>query len=445
MVPPTGPLNLDVEAISGICGSISIACWVVVFSPQIIENFRRKSADGLSLQFIIVWLAGDVFNILGAVLQGVLPTMIILAVYYTIADIVLLGQCFYYRGFTWRDDVVPSKPKHKKQRAVNSAGGSSSSSSSTRNGRPDERTSLLAKNTANNRLIGSVEENGHASGHHHHHHHQERRGSNWSTLSPAMPFVPDLANLDGAAEHTAHHHHNQHTSTTNAAATTNTSSSPSQTASTLQTVIFNAMSMLMVCAAGVAGWYLSGGSNRDDNSSPPSDGGNDNSDLTFNFWGQVFGYFCAIFYLGSRVPQLLLNWRRQSTEGVSMLFFLFACLGNLTYVLSIFAYDGCSGQNRATCTPEDARARYGRYLLVNLSWLAGSLGTLFLDMCIFVQFFIYRVEGADDDEYSEDGEYDEEEGSCDTDVDVDENVDEDSDEERDQRPLLRRNMSSYHA
>lgn len=56
--------------------SISIACWVVVFSPQIIENFRRGSADGLSLQFIIVWLAGDVFNILGAVLQGVLPTMV---------------------------------------------------------------------------------------------------------------------------------------------------------------------------------------------------------------------------------------------------------------------------------------------------------------------------------------------------------------------------------
>lgn len=44
--------------------------------PQILENFRRQSADGLSLLFIVVWLAGDVFNILGAVLQGVLPTMV---------------------------------------------------------------------------------------------------------------------------------------------------------------------------------------------------------------------------------------------------------------------------------------------------------------------------------------------------------------------------------
>jgi hypothetical protein len=77
MFPPSqGLLQLDIEAISGICGSISIACWVVVFSPQIIENFRRGSADGLSVLFIVVWLAGDVFNILGAVLQGVLPTMV---------------------------------------------------------------------------------------------------------------------------------------------------------------------------------------------------------------------------------------------------------------------------------------------------------------------------------------------------------------------------------
>lgn len=76
MYPPAQGYSLDIEAISGICGSISIACWVVVFSPQIIENFRRSSAEGLSIEFVIIWLAGDVFNILGAVLQGVLPTMV---------------------------------------------------------------------------------------------------------------------------------------------------------------------------------------------------------------------------------------------------------------------------------------------------------------------------------------------------------------------------------
>lgn len=67
---------LDIAALSGIAGSVSIACWVVVFSPQIIENFRRSSAEGLSIVFIVIWLIGDIFNILGAVLQGVLPTMV---------------------------------------------------------------------------------------------------------------------------------------------------------------------------------------------------------------------------------------------------------------------------------------------------------------------------------------------------------------------------------
>lgn len=76
MFPPSQGLNLDIDAISGITGSISIACWVVVFSPQIIENFRRGSAEGLSVVFIVVWLLGDVFNIVGAVLQRVLPTMV---------------------------------------------------------------------------------------------------------------------------------------------------------------------------------------------------------------------------------------------------------------------------------------------------------------------------------------------------------------------------------
>lgn len=76
MAPGWRGLELDATAVSGICGSVSIACWLVVFSPQIAENFRRQSADGLSVAFLLIWLAGDVFNVLGAVLQGVLPTMV---------------------------------------------------------------------------------------------------------------------------------------------------------------------------------------------------------------------------------------------------------------------------------------------------------------------------------------------------------------------------------
>lgn len=45
------------------------------------ENFVLKSGDGLSVPFILLWMAGDVTNLFGGMLAGVLPTMIILAVY----------------------------------------------------------------------------------------------------------------------------------------------------------------------------------------------------------------------------------------------------------------------------------------------------------------------------------------------------------------------------
>ncbi|KAI1337729.1 PQ-loop-domain-containing protein [Xylariaceae sp. FL0016] len=332
MAPPTAPLNLDVEAISGICGSISIAAWVVVFSPQIIENFRRSSADGLSVQFIIIWLAGDVFNILGAVLQGVLPTMLILAIYYTIADFVLLAQCFHYRGFTWKDEPVPPPPKPS-DRPENGEGNGHRHDV----GEPNERTGLLG---------------GHWDD-------RERRGSDWSHLSPAVPMAPEQP------------------------------STPSPTPTRWQSFLWNAVAILMVCAAGVLGWFLSRRYAGNHSSEPAEEGL-----PTFDVWGQIFGWLCAILYLGSRLPQLLLNWRRKSTEGVSILFFLFACLGNLTYVLSIFAYDPDCGHK---CHKGEAGRIYGRYILVNLSWLAGSLGTLFLDLGIFAQFFIYSKDESDEE------------------------------------------------
>lgn len=80
-----------------------------------------------------------------------------------------------------------------------------------------------------------------------------------------------------------------------------------------------------------------------------------------------------------------------------MLFFLFACIGNLTYVLSIMAYaPRCEVESErgfvgsGTCEPEKARELYLRNFLVNFSWLLGSFGTLLLDAGVFVQFFLYR-------------------------------------------------------
>lgn len=100
--------SMDLTAVSGIAGSISIACWIVVFSPQIIENFRRSSAEGLSVVFVVIWLVGDVFNILGAVLQGVLPTMVS---YYSSSQKLNVPFFPNFGGcYSWIKRLTPGRP-----------------------------------------------------------------------------------------------------------------------------------------------------------------------------------------------------------------------------------------------------------------------------------------------------------------------------------------------
>lgn len=35
----------------------------VVYSPQILENYHLKSGEGLSVYFVLIWLAGDISNL----------------------------------------------------------------------------------------------------------------------------------------------------------------------------------------------------------------------------------------------------------------------------------------------------------------------------------------------------------------------------------------------
>lgn len=305
-------------------------------------------------------------------MQGVLPTMvsraevapsatlalthriqIILAIYYTLADIVLLAQCFYYRGFTWQDHPVV-KPATSQ---------------------PTERTALLSDNNAEQ---------------------QRRRSSaDWTGLSPAVPHISD---------------------------------SPKKVHTVVQSILWNSTIVVIVCAAGVLGWFLGekAKSGRGNKGAPADD------NLELNVVGQFFGYLCTVAYIASRLPQLILNYRRKTTDGLSMLFFLFACLGNITYVLSIFAYEPkCGGK---PCKHGEAGAIYGRYMLLNLSWLAGSLVTLFMDFGVFAQYFMYKdneiqVHGVDEEGQRQNGHRS---GNGHA-------------NERDTRPLLQRADSSTHA
>ena len=299
--------------------------------------------------------------------------MTLLAVYYTLADIVLLGQCFYYKGFTFSDAQADESTPAIDEEAVEEEP-------------PTEQSSLLPhKRPSNTPARPTIT---HAEG-------PSDRGSFSSLRSPLSNSHLDVTHLSPATPFTP----------------PQTSIPPPEIAtkprSTLYTLVFDIGALIIVCAVGVLGWWLSFRSSRiqypdhHDHShdarhrSPPSVR-NASEPLHLDPWGQIFGYLCAVFYLGSRIPQLLLNYRRKSTEGVSMLFFLFASMGNLTFVMSILAYEpGCAriqsnDGGRGGCESGEWARAYGQYILLNASWLIGSAGTLFLDLVISGQFWIYR-------------------------------------------------------
>ena len=277
--------------------------------------------------------------------------MIMLAVYYTLADIVLLAQCFYYRGFSLCDEVPPTPSRT--EGALDSD--VEASPTFVPRQKSTERTALLSSHNDQ----GSTA--------------QDQSGSGQTASAAGHPSRVDATHLSPA---------------TPFAEPSSSETRPAQNTSVTQAIFFNFIAIALVCGAGTLGWYIS------PRSGPKTPDDKNHKALTFDILGQVFGYLCAILYLGSRLPQLLLNYRRKSTEGVSLLFFLFACIGNMTYVLSILAYEPvCEG---GSCRSAEASELYGRYILVNLSWLIGSFGTLLLDMAIFTQFFLYKNSAGSD-------------------------------------------------
>ncbi len=70
--------------------------------PQLIENYQSQSAEGISLAFLAVWFVGDLSNLFGALWAGLVPTVVALALYFCLADAVLIGQCLYYNNINAR-------------------------------------------------------------------------------------------------------------------------------------------------------------------------------------------------------------------------------------------------------------------------------------------------------------------------------------------------------
>lgn len=288
---PQSPIMQDEmeyrDAASGISGSISIACWVFLLVPQVWENFRNKSAEGLSLSFLLIWSLGDVTNLAGALWGRLLGTVVLLAAYFCVADSAMVGQILWYRH-------------------IKSSGMQKTAERSDRQPLLGRRESIARERT-----------------------------NTATTVDSALRSLRERRTYYKAVGQ-------------------------------------NVLALIAVCAAGSLGWYVTDRVKPDFGDLPKVD-----NDIEIG--PQVLGYISAVCYLGARIPQIIQNHQRKSCQGLAILFFLFSCLGNITYAMGILFYS----------SDKD-------YLVKNTPWLIGSLGTIFQDMIIFAQFFLYAVYATED-------------------------------------------------
>ena len=264
------------EALSGISGSISLASWIFLLVPQLIENYQNGNADAISLTFLFIWFVGDVTNLIGAVWAGLVPTVIAIAVYFCFADFVLISQCLYYNAI------------NKSRRTVVESGDLRARSTTAQS----EDTPLLQDETSaparpiKRRLTDVNEDNMGLPG-------SRRRSSRRNTDDARRNSLERIL----------------------------------EEPTRLRAWLKNTVSILGIIVVGAAGWAIAWktGAWRP----TPTDQGEDAHRGPVG--AEVFGYISAVCYLGARIPQIVKNQRERSCDGLSLLFFLLSLLGNATY------------------------------------------------------------------------------------------------------------------
>jgi uncharacterized protein with PQ loop repeat len=96
-------------------GMISVGIWIVALLPQIFQNFKSKSVEGMSLMFLLSWLVGDITNLAGSVLTQQVSTTIWLGVWYCVADVALWAQQLWYSKSCKRRRGVLAKEEEEEE------------------------------------------------------------------------------------------------------------------------------------------------------------------------------------------------------------------------------------------------------------------------------------------------------------------------------------------
>ncbi|GAB4858028.1 hypothetical protein Ancab_015931 [Ancistrocladus abbreviatus] len=362
------------DAFSLALGMLSVMSWGVAEIPQIITNYKTKSTDGLSFAFLFTWIIGDLFNLFGCLLEpATLPTQYYMALLYTAITLILAFQSVYY-GHIYH--------QLKSKRHCHET--------------PEKH--IQHGSNEEERLASGNDRQGYGSSVH---------GSRTSPSSPIpLPAIP-RSYSDGRESYymSARSLSKSQTPTMRSFLAQRRAaiiddeggveqpllggSLPTKSTSTLST-----KSMLCVVSVGT---FLCGILNtarmesRHQNMvfKVPNKGMvkllkrkllqvngehliNTRDDVHGKL-GTLLGWAMAAIYMGGRLPQICLNIRRGNMEGLNPFMFLFALIGNATYVGSILVNS----------------LEWSR-ILPNLPWLVDAGGCVLLDTFILTQFIYFH-------------------------------------------------------
>ncbi|CAO3597122.1 unnamed protein product [Absidia cylindrospora] len=316
------------DGASVLLGYLSILFWLNAQFPQVIVNYRRGSADGLSINFLTIWLAGDAANLIGCILTNQLAFQRYLGIYFVSVDVCLVTQYLYYGKWQQRK-ARPSNINNNYYRKTHEDTFSAAFQ------HPSAQTPLLVQNG----LIDDEEILPYSV---------SASPNKWYTLAQhhhgGLDKTPSTTSLSSS-------------SSSSASATTSVSPTNAKTATT---------GLMAIMLLGFQRFTLTSSTNLSSSSQSLD---MPNSVVV----GTFFAWSCTTLYLLSRLPQIRKNFRRCSVQGLSPSLFIFAVCGNLAYTSSILLHPG---QTRDT-------------LLEALPYLLGSAGTLIFDLTIFLQFLYY--------------------------------------------------------
>ncbi|GAB2282523.1 hypothetical protein Dimus_017064 [Dionaea muscipula] len=336
-------------------GLVSLVAWAVAEIPQIITNFRTKSSHGVSLFFLLTWILGDIFNLVGCLLEpATLPTQFYTAVLYTGSTVLLVLQALYYdhlcrwlkcrRQSNDRDDlqqvneplmkpsskfdeIKPLKPKSADRSGV-PIPTVPSRSPARREFYYTSARSLAGSDTPPFRSYLSGARSG-----------------------PSAMGLDDQSSSEDEGESVysnnkpAGRHKRIPRAVAHGAVVAVSGNLPTQSRALVQQACIGFTGRVLL----------------------------QEHDFEHSALGQWLGWLMAAIYMGGRIPQIVLNIKRGSVEGLNPLMFIFALVANVAYVASILV-----------------RSVEWVKIKANMPWLLDAVVCVVLDFFIISQYVYYK-------------------------------------------------------